>query len=432
MKAFLLASFALVGLTLLVVFVPVVRRRLRVAAGRDQAVISVYRDQLAELDRDVRSGVLDADAYRRSRDELERRLLEDTQAEPSGTTASGMRSFWMLMVGAAFVPAAAIGLYAYLGAPQLLLERPAEQAANRQGVTMEQIDKMIAKLVGHLKEKPDDVTGWGMLGRTYAVLGRFPESVEAYKKAIALKADDPRLLSDYADALATSRGRVFDDETLGLLGRAEKLAPDDPKILALLGSAEYQRKDFPAAVRHWEHALAGLPANSEFAQQLQGAVADARKSAGLPPADTAGAAPASQAPAPASAGASPVAPASDAAPKAGAAGRVSGRVSLSPSLAGKTNPDDTVFIFARAAEGPRMPLAILRKQVRDLPVDFALDDSMSMAAGMNLSHFPKVIVGARVSKSGQAMPQSGDLEGATAAVDVGSSGLTIQIDRAIP
>jgi cytochrome c-type biogenesis protein CcmH len=432
MKAFLLASFALVGLTLLVVFVPVVRNRMRAVASRDQAVISVYRDQLAELDRDVRSGILDQEAFRRSREEIERRLLEDTQSAPRGAATSGLRSLWMLVVGAVFVPAAAIVLYAYLGAPQLLLAKPAEQAANHQGVTMEQIDKMIAKLVAHLKEKPDDVTGWGMLGRTYAVLGRFPESVDAYKKAIALKSDDPRLLSDYADALATSRGRVFDGETIGLLERALKLAPDDPKILALLGSAEYQRKAFPEAIRHWEHALAGLPPESEFAQQLQGALADARKSAGLPQAEPAGAAGPAQAPPQAAAPAATDASTSGAAGKPVASARVSGRVTLAANLAGKANPDDTVFIFARAAEGPRMPLAILRKQVRDLPVDFTLDDTMGMAAGMSLSRFPLVIVGARISKSGQAMPQSGDLEGATAPVAVGATGLTIEIDRTHP
>ena len=137
---------------------------------------------------------------------------------------------------------------------------------------------------------------------------------------------------------------------------------------------------------------------------------------------------------PAQAAASAVAPTAQvaAATAAPTKAAIAGTVTLAPALAGKVSPTDTVYIFARAVDGPRMPLAILRKQAKDLPVVFTLDDSMAMAPNLALSNFPSVVVGARVSKSGSASPQSGDLEGLSPAVKLGVTGLTVVIDRTLP
>jgi cytochrome c-type biogenesis protein CcmH len=118
-------------------------------------------------------------------------------------------------------------------------------------------------------------------------------------------------------------------------------------------------------------------------------------------------------------------------PSASAAG-VAGTISLDPALTGRVSPDDTVYVFARAAEGPRMPLAIIRKQVKDLPLTFSLDDSMAMNPNMKLSNFSEVVVGARISKTGNAMPQSGDLKGSSSVIKLGSRDLKIIIDSAVP
>ena len=115
-------------------------------------------------------------------------------------------------------------------------------------------------------------------------------------------------------------------------------------------------------------------------------------------------------------------------PVQAAPGAVSGKVSLSPSLKGKVAPTDTVFILARAANGPRMPLAVFRKQVKDLPLEFTLDDSMAMRPQMRLSNFDQIVVAARISKTGHAVTQPGDFEGATAPVKPGATGLNIVID----
>jgi cytochrome c-type biogenesis protein CcmH len=257
-----------------------------------------------------------------------------------------------------------------------------------------------------MQEQPNDAEGWSMLARSYSVLGRHPEALAAYEKAVALRKDDPSLLADYADSLAVKNNRNLEGEPMKLVERALKLDPKHLKALSLAGSYAFARKDYLGAIKHWEKVVAIGPADNAFVQQFGPAIAEARDLAGLPP----------------------VAKPLDSTPPTALAGRtVSGRVTLSAALAKQAQPDDTVFVFARPAPGAGMPLAILRKQVKDLPLDFTLDDSMAMSPANALSSSSKVVVSARISKSGNAMPQPGDLSGQTAEVNVGASGLRIEI-----
>ena len=204
-----------------------------------------------------------------------------------------------------------------------------------------------------------------------------------------------------------------------MIDRALKLDPDNLKALSLAGTAAFDRKDYATAVKHWERVQQVAPADSIYRSQVQGSIAEARELGKMPPAATAAPmAAANTAPSPNSAAAS--------------SARVSGSVKLSPALAGKASPNDTVFVFARPADGSRMPLAILRKQVKDLPLQFTLDDSLSMSPAAKLSAHKTVMVGARISKSGDAMPQPGDFTGLTEPVAVGSSGLQVEIDQTVP
>ena len=244
-----------------------------------------------------------------------------------------------------------------------------------------------------------------MLGRSYAVLGHFSESAGAYAKAVALAPNDAHLLADYADSLAMAQGRTLSGEPEKLLKRALAADPNNVKALVLAGTAAYNRNDRAGAVQLWERALAVLPAESEMARRVRASVAEVRGESQL-----------AQAPK---------------TPKPAAGARVSGTVRVDPKLAGKIGPDDTVFIFARAAEGPRMPLAIMRRQGRDLPVKFTLDDSMAMAPQMNLSAFPRVVIGARVSKSANAAAQPGDLQGSSGPIAVGSDRVDVTIDTEV-
>jgi cytochrome c-type biogenesis protein CcmH len=204
-----------------------------------------------------------------------------------------------------------------------------------------------------------------------------------------------------------------------LIDKALALDPNYPKALALAGSAAMERGDYAAAIRHWEHLLKGLPADSEDAKMIQSGLQQAHEflaqSKGGKGARMARAEP------------EPETTQSVAQGKE----RISGTVTLSSVLSGKAGPTDTVFVLARAAQGPKMPLAILRKQVKDLPIQFALDDSMAMSPQMKLSNFDEVVVVVRVSKSGNAVPQPGDLQGISNPVKPGSGGLKVSIDTVV-
>ena len=303
---------------------------------------------------------------------------------------------------------------------------------------------MAAKLAAKLEKDPNNPEGWVMLARTYYALKRHAEAASAFERAVALVPDSADVLADYADSVGATQGGLR-GKALELVDRALKADPTHWKALALAGTAAFDRKDYQQAVVYWERMKATVPQGSPLAGSIDASIAEARELGGLkaPPGaspgtcsprtavaaapaagTTAAAAPAGGAPK----GVPAAAPAATALP--GTA--VAGTVSLAPALAGKVSPTDTVFIFARAADGSKMPLAIVKKQVKDLPATFNLDDSMAMAPNFALSNFPSIVVGARVSKSGNAMPQSGDLEGLSPAVKTGATGLAIVIDRTLP
>lgn len=319
---------------------------------------------------------------------------------------------------AGFVSVVAVAGYAWLGTPRALnSELAAAPAESGHAVTPAQIEAMVGKLEARLKDNPQDADGWAMLGRSHAVLGRHAQAVPAFKQAVALRADDAVLLTDYADSLAMVNGRSLDGEPSRLVEQALKIDPNNLKALSLAGAQAFNHRDYKLAVQHWEKMVQLAP-GSEMAQQVQSAIDEARRLAGG--ATAAAATPAT----PATPRAAVAAP-----PPAGAS--ISGTVTLAPALAEKAKPDDTLFVFARAAEGPRMPLAILRKQVKDLPLNFTLDDSMAMTPAGKLSSAARVVVGARISARGDATPQPGDLQGFSTPVAPGAAGLKIEIAQVV-
>jgi cytochrome c-type biogenesis protein CcmH len=359
---------------------------------------AVYAEQLSDLDAELRAGSLSQEQWTAARGEIERRALDEAPEGESAAQSSRSRVA-AVVIGVA-LPAAAAALYGFLGNPQALLP-PAPEAAAPQPVTPQQIEAMVERLAGLLKTHPEDVDGWIMLGRSYAVLGRYPDAVSAYARAAKLRPGDAQLLTDYADALAMARGRDLSGPPERLLARALELDPNNAKALVLAGTAAFQRRDYKAAAAYWQQALPLIPEGTEVADSMRSGIAEAesRMRAG---------------------GSS-----------AANAGQIKGKVSLAPAAAGKVSPDDSVFVYARAAEGPRMPLAVLRRQVKDLPFEFSLDDSMAMNPAFKLSAFSKVIVVARVSKSGSAMPAKGDLEASTAPLAPGTKGIRLEIAKAI-
>jgi len=383
---------ALAALALLLVLRPLLARRERGSVSRRAANVAIYRDQQRELDADLAAGKIAPADHQRARSELESRLLEDVDAAQDAAPRRGGRGA-AILVGLA-VPACALAIYLFIGSP-----RAVDPRADAHALSAGQIEAMVERLAARLRENPEDAEGWKMLGRSYAVLGRFPEAVDAYSKAAARAPRDAQLLADLADALAMARGQSLRGEPEQLVWRALEIDPQNLKALALAGTVAFDRKDFKAAADYWQRMLPLVPPDSEDARTVRENVEEARKLAG-------------------------------AGPVANHPG-LRGRVRISPKLKEKLAPGDAVFIYARAAEGPAMPLAVLRRSARELPVDFALDDSMAMAPGMSISAHPRVVISARVSRSGNAKPEPGDLQGASASVANDAKGVDVVIDAVV-
>ncbi len=430
MTSFLIVAALLLGGSLCFVLPTLLRRGAAASQQleRSDVNLAVLRDQLRELDADLAAGTIDQPGYASARLELERRVLDDVVADPHATTGTQQR--WAALALGLAVPLVAVALYTTLGTPAGL--DPAQVAGREDPahpVTDAQITGMVATLAERLKTKPNDAEGWNMLARSYGILGRFPEAVDAYKHLVKLVPDNADVLADYADALAMAQDKTLLGEPERLITHALALDANNIKALSLQGSINYERRDFAGAVAQWKKVLALVPADSDMARATISSIGEAQNMAGggavaLNAAAGAGGSAASAS----TTGAGMPATAANAekAPVPGAAS-VSGKVELDPAVRAKVADTDTVFIFARAVDGPRFPLAVLRKQVKDLPTSFVLDDSMSMAPNAKLSGYASVIVGARISKSGNATPSAGDLEGVTEPVHPGAKDLVIRI-----
>ena len=395
----------------------------RAAAAPNEQVAALGRqmDQLRELHK---AGMLTDDQFAQAAEKVRARIAEygGTSTGTVPITAQAPGRGLLAAIGLIFV-ATVSGGYALLGSPGSVSVAPGMASAGGgagagHSVTNEQILGMIDKLAERLKQQPDDPVGWGMLARSYVAIGKPAEALVAYKKAVELRGNDADLLADYADALAVANNRSLDGEPAALIERALKADPNHVKALALAGTVAYNHKDYALTLKLWERAVQVSPPDNPFLDDLRNGITEVRQLAGLGPA-------------PAASGAAPAALAAVATPAAPLAadgkGSVSGTVTLAAALASKADPQDTVFIFARPADGSRMPLAILKKQVRDLPMNFVLDDSLAMSPAAKISAAGKVMVSARVSKSGNAAPQPGDLQGAVGPVAVGTDGIKIEI-----
>jgi cytochrome c-type biogenesis protein CcmH len=378
----------------------------------------VVKTQLAELDADLDSGRLDQAQYLAARQDLERELLADLSgASADGATVKVRDGRWAVLVLIVLIPAITIGLYYQVGTRQIIpLLAQADTAPARPAAVPAEgapsMDVLVERLAERLRQEPDNAEGWVMLARSYTSLKRYDDAAVAYARVHQLVGDDAELLADYADALVMATGGKFTDQAGALLMKALETEPDNVKALWLIGHWKNQQGEVADAVHYWQRAAGQLPPGGKDAEVIARQISQARER--LAPGEVV------EAPIP-----------REVAAVAGKSITVS--VTLDPQIAAGAAPEDTVFIFARAVSGPRMPLAIARKQVSDLPVTVTLDDSSAMAPSMKLSNFDAVAVGARISKSGTAMPQSGDLQGLVEPVVPGSGLATkLNIDSRVP
>jgi cytochrome c-type biogenesis protein CcmH len=395
------------------------------------ASIEQIKNQLQQLAELSRTGALSVENYQSSKDDLERQLVDAVMAGASAVPASASVPGRLVAGMVAFVGVVGVVGYLWLGNPDGWNVEPGVPATAENGgaateadggahqTDADQIRAMTDGLAAKLKTDPNNAEGWAMLARSYAVQGRFDEALPAYKRSISLRPGHAQTYADFADALAV-KGHSLAGEPAEMVAKALALDPNNFKALSLSGTIAFDKQDFKAAADFWERALQHGPVgNPELAKQIKEALDEARQRAGLPV--LAALVPEVVASIPA-----------EVAPAAATGAEISGEVVLSATVKGKVSPDDTVFIFAKAAQGPKMPLAILRKQVKDLPLTFSLNDAMAMSPQMKLSSFPEVLVSARVSKGGQAMAQPGDWQGQSVPVKLGAKGVRVEISELVP
>jgi cytochrome c-type biogenesis protein CcmH len=449
MTLFWILAAGLMALALAFILPPLLSKKARTDdPSQDALNLAVFRRQLQELDADLAAGELEQAQYETARRDLEMELLHDVGEAPGSQTLETGGGRWAAGLLAIAVPALAVVLYLTLGSRQIipLLETAASTQAPDGHASpdgkMPPLEVMIQRLAAKLEQHPDNLEGWVMLGRTYFAIGKPERALSALEKAYKLAPENPDVLALYAEALAANQEGKLAGRPAQLVQTALKIDPRHSGARWLEGLGYLQAGEYRRAAEHWEALLPSFDPGSEEAAELQGYIDEARSRAAS--ASSAEAAPEQHAP-PAetpSAGEKTPPPASAAAPRpvkppAPAQGAaipgVQVEVSLADSLRSRVDPNDILFIYAKAVSGPPMPLAARRARAGDLPLSLTLDDSMAVMPTMKLSQFRQVTVGARISKSGRAMPQSGDIEGEVSPVETGqASKVKILIDRVRP
>ncbi len=391
---------------------------------------AIHRDRLTELERDHSNGTLTAVNMAEAREELQRQLLDDTAAtEVHAASGASWKSGLVLGV---LVSVVAVALYAMLGSPAAVLPVPAQ--AQRATADMEQLT---ARLAQKMEQNPNNPEGWVMLARAYKSMGRWDDAERAYGRIGPDFDKNAELLAELAELLV-QKNNGFTPRSRELIQQALRIEPANMLALFLGGGEAFDGERYAEAVAFWQRLLPNLEPGGEDAQMVEASIARARELGGGRPAAALGdARPGTAAPKDeAHRGVGKEAAAKGAEPKPAAAKAgaeaVSGRVELAAALKDKAKPDDVVFIFARAVDGPRMPLAAKRARVADLPLDFTLDDSQAVMPGTNLSAAAQVRIEVRISKSGSANPGAGDLTGKSAAVKPGAKGVRVVIDQVNP
>jgi cytochrome c-type biogenesis protein CcmH len=409
MAIFVSCAALMIAAALAFVLVPLMRHR-RAATADPTA------RRLRALDEALAAGVIDASEHASKRAQI-------AQSSITSAPAPSRTAFVALLLVALLLPASALLLYRIVGAPQALDPAVlAAAAAPEQGPDMEQA---INALAAKLKQQPDDAEGWALLGRAYQATGRANESLDAFRHAHELAKDDVAVTVEFAQALAVvAPNHRIDGEARELLEGVLTKDAENQRALWLLGISEYQNGRYDAAIARWNTLLPLLGANADVVASVkqQIAEAEARRDGRELPAPAA-----SQTRQGIAAEAAPTTTGKSDGP------RLTVSVAIDAKLAQQVDPDATLFVFARAASGPPMPLAIQRLKAAQLPLTVTLDESMGMLPNMKLSMFPQVVIGARISKSGNAMPQSGDLQTLSKPVDVHrTEPLALTIDQQVP
>lgn len=395
---------------------------------QDAINLELFRQQLDELDGDLAVGKIDPGQHQSARLELERELLHDIDGAGNTPREQQRRGLWLLPLLALLIPAMALGFYQVTGAPQII---PLLADASTAGVpsspdgNLPALDVLAERLAARLEQNPNDTEGWSMLGRSYLALGETAKAQQAMERAHALAPDDLDIKLAYAEALAANQRNQLEGRPAALISEVLAVDANNRNARWLNGVLSFQRGQFAAAIQSWRGILDQIDPNSSDAEDLRELIQEASRRSGLvvasepPAAVTPQAIPEEQ---------------TAAATEAPIEARIQVSVSVAPELAGQFPANTAVFVYAKAAAGPPVPLAVQRIRAADLPITLTLDDSMAMMPAMRLSSFPEVILGARISSSGQALPMPGDLQGESGPVTTAeiTAPVTVVIDQRLP
>lgn len=429
LAVFIAVAIAFVVVALAFVVWPLVKADADDGIARRKAEnVRILRQQYAELEAEHKAGRVSDDEYEETRAEIETRVLEESKdPEDEAPLKTGRQGVYAAFALVVIVPVAAFLLYLQVGTPIAMDPDFTREQAQMQKMSgshsSAELAEQVKFLEERLKEHPDNADGWVMLARTSAAMKDWTKSSQAFEQVNRLVPDNADVLADWADVLAAAQNGNLDGRPKQLIEKALSVDPQHWKALALMGTLCFNKADYEGAVKYWSRMLAGVEQGSEEWRQIMENIEHARRAGGLPPDPSL----APQAPAGASSPAQPQASA-----VTGAV--ITGTVDVAPELKSKIRPDDTVFVFARPVEGSKMPVAFASYKGKDLPIKFRLDSASQMGMGMKtLADVKEAIVGARVSRSGNFMPASGDLEGELAKpVAVGAEGVSVVIGKQIP
>jgi cytochrome c-type biogenesis protein CcmH len=393
MTNFFIPAFLLLALVLLLLLHPFLFPRKVVATSRRQMNAAIYREELDKLEAERTAGLITSADYEISHAEMRQRLFQDTNEEDDHATLGSTRKTTVSLL--LFVVILSSGLYFVLGDVSRVAQLNTDNPMTQEGV-----EKMVNEFALKMEQDPSNLKGWAMLARSYRILGRNEEAAKAYARAGNFVDSDPQLLADYADALATNANGNFSGKPLSLINQALKLDPNNLMALWLSGTAAFNSGNYRSAVQTWEKLAAQLPPNSEDLKAIEGSIAEARSKGGL----------------------------STKAPVVPAKKGISGQIELSNDLKSKINAGDTVLVIARQV-GERMPVAVLKTSVAQFPMRFALNDALAMNPGAPLSQLKEVTVEVRISKTGMAKPEPGDLISAVQTIQVGTENARLLVDQ---
>ena len=400
MILFLIIAVILIGVGTTLLILPFFRTAKQDANSTEmpqsQKSLSILQENLSQLKLEYQMGQVTDEDFAKQQEELEKRTLDEVLSDPQQNMALANNSFKKLpLFLAIFIPLAVVGLYFITGNPNAI-DPPVDPQE-------QQILQMAKQLEDRLKTDPNNAQGWVFLARTYGALNRLTDAKNAFNKALALDPKNSDTLADLADLVAYEN-KSMNGQALDLIDQSLAANPKNPKALALKGTAAFEKGDYASAIKNWELAVPNLgPNEAAFAQGLNASIAEAKNL--LKPNQVVATNPALT---------------------------ISGKVMITPGLQGQVSPTDIVFIYAKAIEGPKLPLAIIKSTAGQLPTSFVLSDAQSMSPQFKLSQFKEVSLTARISKSGNAIPEKGDLIGFIPKLKIGEKNIQLIIQDVQP